>query len=245
MALTDYYISKYDGTDYERTFFLKDLQTRDSSGGGAALLGSIVPYVSEFPFGTDYVVPELYHPQPNIVIRDIDAIRPGAQVVARIDRANSAIVTSRDDDDIVNLTAGPFPSIPVSFGITFDYSVTDKISTTFGDGTYQEYIPRQLFIDLWNSVHGRPTAAMGGQALVDQAIVDSVLYASNYLVEATSTRGFSTKLNADVAKLAALPLGASVAVVQNTTNRISIKISGSTVYLIALSRERWDSFDVS
>jgi hypothetical protein len=245
MALTDYYISKYDGADYERTFFLRDLQTRDSTGGGSALLGSIVPYQSEFPFGTNYVIPELYYPVPNIVTTAIQAIRPGVNVVARINRANSSIVTSKENHDIVNLSAGPFPSIPVTFGIDFDYSVTDKITTTFGNGTYQEYIPRQLFIDLYNSVNGNPTPAMGGQAISDQAIVDSTLYASNYTVEATSQKGFSVKLNADLAKLAALPLGGSVTVTQNTTNTISIQISGATVYLIALSRERWDSFDVS
>jgi hypothetical protein len=245
MSLTDYYISKYDGTGYERTFFLKDLQTRDCSGGGAALLGSIVPYESEFPFGTNYVVPELYYPTPNIVTSAIQAIHPGLTVVARIDLAGKTITTTRENDDIVDLSAGPFPSIPLSFGINFDYSAIDSITTKFGAGTYQEYIPRQLFIDLYNSVKGNPTPAIGGSALAEQAIVDSVLYASNYSVEISSKKGFTTKINADLAKVASLPLGGSLTLTQNTTNTISIQISGATVYLIALSRERWNSFDVS
>jgi hypothetical protein len=245
MSLTDYYISKFDGADYERTFFLKDLQTRDCSGGGAALLGSIVPYESEFPFGTNYVVPELYYPTPNIVTSAIQAIHPGLTVVARIDLAGKTITTTRENDDIVDLSAGPFPSIPLSFGINFDYSAIDSITTKFGEDTYQEYIPRQLFIDLYNSVKGNPTPAIGGSALAEQAIVDSVLYASNYSVEISSKKGFTTKISADLAKVATLPLGGSLTLTQNTTNTISIQISGATVYLIALSRERWNSFDVS
>jgi hypothetical protein len=245
MALTDYYISKYDGASYERTFFLKDLQTIGSSGGGAALLGSIVPYESEFPFGTNYVVPELYYPVPNIIINAIQAIQPGVNVVARIDLANSSITTTKQNEDIANLSAGPFPSIPVTFGINFDYSVIDSITTTFGDGTYRQYIPRQLFIDLYTHYRGQTPPDIGGSALSEQAIVDSVLYASNYKVTISSKTGFTAKVNADVAKIVSLPLGGSISVTQNTTNTISIQVSGSTIYLIALSRERWDSFDVS
>jgi hypothetical protein len=245
MSLTDYYISKYDGASYERTFFLKDLQTIDFTGGGAALLGSIVPYQSEFPFGTDYVVPELYYPVPNIVVSALQAIHPGTNAVVRIDTAGSSITTTKENDDIANLAAGPFPSIPVSFGINFDYSVIDSITTTFGAGTYRQYIPRQLFVDLYNSVKGTPSPEMGGPALSEQAIVDSVLYASNYRVAISSKSGFAAKINADVANIASLPLGGSLSIIQNDTNTISIQVSGSTVYLIALSRERWDSFDVS
>ena len=247
MSLTDYYISKYDGSSYERTFFLKFLQAKGSSGGGQNLLGSIVPYVSGGIFGLNYVVPELYYPTPNILVPALAPfLAAGVQAIQTIQLAGVTITMTRSNDDIVDLTAGPFPSLPVSLGIDFEYKNTDSISLTFGAGTVQQYIPLGLLAQLYASVKGTPTPAIGGSALADQAIVDSVLYASNYSISVQSSNGFTSALNASVTAAAnALPVGGKISFTSNTTNSITAQVSGTDPYLVALSRELWDSFDLS
>ncbi|MDX2227328.1 MAG: hypothetical protein SFY92_09595, partial [Verrucomicrobiae bacterium] len=213
MAIHDYYLGRQKIDTKGLQFFLKQLQLRESSGGGRALLGSIVDYID--PLGEmTYVVPaSITTPQIllNELVRRREEYGIGEPTLVRDIAPGSETMRLTRKNTFQN-GVGPFPGIPFNFGLSLDYSRNVTITMTHGEGSYYEYIPMAYLARIYNRVKGKPTRELGGRLLLEEAVVIEALFAREYSVSFESSQTFGPAFEAKLKAFNLMPdIGGKVA----------------------------------
>jgi hypothetical protein len=245
MGIEDYYLAKYtDAGNKGSLFLLKQLQRQDSSGGGEALLGSVVPVIKK---SEEYPIPQSLL-APKILLTKLELERnrgnlpglPAGSLTLKIDIAAETEAIKLSKDKMFKLGIGFFPLIPFNLGLDIDYSKMQSISLSYGNGTYYEYIPTGYFVQLFNLLRGEPTPDIGGNLLKKQGFISQMIFANNYSVTFESTEGFKTDFDAKLEAFNNLPsVNGAIRVTRQTIRTVRAEISSPIYYAIALAQLYW------
>jgi hypothetical protein len=242
MPLQDYYLAREKIDTKGLQFYLKQLQVKDSSGGGRALLGSIVDYIDEVGEYT-YVVPASLT-TPQILLKELEKRRDEYGIDGPVslmrEIAPGTETMKLQKKNTFQLGVGPFPAMPFNFGFSVDYARMDSISMVHGEGSYYEYIPMGYLAKIYERVKGRPTAELGGKLLLKEGVIVEILLAKNYTVTFASTEKLGSHFEAKMKAFNALPDVAGKVILQSTgAKTVTAKIKGETSYLVALFSALW------
>ncbi|HPA19477.1 MAG TPA: hypothetical protein PLU30_17150 [Verrucomicrobiae bacterium] len=242
MAIDSYYIGRDKIDTKGLCFFLKQLQERDASGGGRALLGSIVDYIDAL-FQITYVVPASIT-TPQILLLDLQKRKNdyGIQgdITLKTSIAAGTATTKLTKKSLFSAGVGPFPSIPLGASLSLDFNRIKSVTYEHGTGSYYEYIPMGYLGKIYSRVKGRPTQEIGGKLLTREAVVVECLFAKNYSVVVESTEKFSSDFAVKLDAFNALPNSTGkVAISKATETTLKAEVSGDTYYLVALFSALW------
>jgi hypothetical protein len=242
MSIDTYYFARLKVETMGLIFFLKQLQAASSSGGGEALLGSIVKKIDQ-PFQTTYVVPQSLD-APRLLLKALEARKEALGIAdsltlrtivaagtetSRIGRKNSLLGGS-----------GPFPSIPMNAHLNVDYSRMKSVTIAYGPETYYEYIPMGYLGRLYQAVNGRSSPDMGGGLLTDNAFVMQVLMARNYSVVFEASGEIKSDIDVNIAAFNTLPeVKGKVLLSRENASTLKAEVASPTYYLVALTSAIW------
>jgi hypothetical protein len=242
MGLESYYVGRTKIDTKGLCFFLKQLQERDSSGGGRALLGSIVDTIDVL-FQTTYVVPASIT-TPQILLLDLESRKadysiPGdVTLKTRISPGTETAKLNRKN--LFSSGVSPFPSIPFGGNLSLDFSRIESVTYEHGAGSYYEYIPMGYLGKIYSRVKGKPTAEIGGRLLSQEAVVVECLFAKSYSVIVESKEKFTNEFSAKLEAFNGIPgVSAKVTLSQENQKILRAEVRGDTYYLVALFSAIW------
>lgn len=247
MPVETYYLSKTRIGMLGALFFLKQLQKRDASGGGYALLGAVVPEIDK-TFGTDYVIPNCLS-APNAILKELEkrkaALGIEGEVTLRNEIAAGTETVKIEKKRSFEIGISPFPLIPLGSKIDIDYAKMSAVTIVYGDGTYYEYIPLGYLNSLYHALKGDPKADgadIGGDLLKKHAFVSQILLARNYTVTFESTQDFDINFEARLKAFRSLPdIEGKVVIDRKTARTVEARVKGDDYYLIALASTQWQN----
>ena len=242
MPIETYYLSRTKEGKFGSVFVLKQLQEAAASGGGSNLLGSMVQWISG-SFTTDYPIPQCMA-GPRALIKELDKRKVelgiDGESTLKIQVAGSKEQVKIERKSVFGLGIGPFPVIPFNFALDLDFSKLKTITLEFGAGTYSEYIPMAYLAGLYQMLGGKPTVALGGKLLEENAFVNQIVNAKNYSVAFESTDSFSAGIDAKLKQFNALPeIGGKVKIQKTTERKLVAEVKSDTYYTVALTAARW------
>ncbi|NJK92300.1 MAG: hypothetical protein HC904_10960 [Blastochloris sp.] len=242
MGIEAYYVGRQKIDTKGLCFFLKQLQEINSSGGGRALLGSIVDYI-DLAFQKTYVVPSSVT-TPQILLNDLEnrkaeyGITGNVTLINKIAAGTETVKLERRN--LFSAGVSPFPSIPLGGSLSLDSSRIESVSYEHGTGSYYEYIPMGYLGKIYSRVKGRPTADIGGNLLKKEGVVVECLFAKNYSVVVESTEKFSTDFTAKLNAFNQLPdIQGKVTISRESTKKLRAEVQGNDYYLVALFSAIW------
>lgn len=247
MPVETYYLSKTRVGILGAVFFLKQLQKEDASGGGRALLGSVVPEIDK-RFGTDYVIPNCLS-APQAILKELEKRREQLGIEGDVTLRNEIAAGSEtvriEKKKAFEVGVAPFPLIPLNSKIDIDYAKMSSVTMVYGDDTYYEYIPLGYMHNLYHALRGDPKAdgaQIGGDLLKKHAFVSQILLAKNYTVTFESTEDFKSDFEARLEAFKALPeIEGNVSIEKKTMRKVEAEVTGSSHYLIALASTQWQN----
>lgn len=248
MSVDTYYLSKTKEGKFGSVFYLKQLQEIDASGGGKNLLGSMVQWIDKGMLGTpwggtDYPIPQCMS-NPRAIIKELDKRKVELGIddssTLQIKVAGSKETVKLEKNVVFNLGIGPFPVIPLNMGLDVDYSRMKTITITFGEGTYSEYIPIGYMAMLYETLSGKPSAAIGGKLLEKNAFISQVVLAKNYSVNFESTVSLSAGVEAKIKQYNSLPeISGKVKVEKKSERMVSAEVNSDVFYAVAVTASLW------
>ena len=248
MGIDTYYLAKQNVAGVGGMFILNRLQTAESSGGGKALLGSVVKE-NKAPFHKDYPVP-LTMFAPRVLINELtnrkDELGIDGDVTVRQDIASGHEKIKIEKNNSFSLGLGPFPSIPVNGKFQIDYSKMKSIDITYGDGTYYEYIPQGYMGMLYESLDGEPTQKMGGTILKKNAFISLIWLAKEWMIKFESDSTFDFGVDAQISAFNDDDaVSGKVKIKKESEFSLEATVSGDTYYLVGLMSTRWSNLKMS
>ncbi len=247
MGIETYYLSKKNVSGVGGLFLLNQLQVADSSGGGKALLGSVVTE-NKSPFHTDYPVPQTMF-APRVLVDELEARREKLEIEGdivlerEIAAGNENLEIEKNNSFSVGL--GPFPAIPVNAKFQLDYSLLKKINITYGAGTLYQYIPMGYAAFLYEALKGKPTKKLGGKFLQKNAYISLIQLAKNWTVSFESTKEFTTDIEAqlDAYNVDSL-VGGKAKIKKKSKFQLEASVKGDTYYVVGLMSTRWNELNI-
>lgn len=248
MGIDTYYLAKQNVEGVGGMFISNRLQTAESSGGGKALLGSVVKE-NKVPFHKDYPVP-LTMFAPRVLINELtnrkDELGIDGDVTVRQDIASGHEKIKIEKNNSFSLGLGPFPSIPVNGKFQIDYSKMKSIDITYGDGTYYEYIPQGYMGMLYESLDGEPTQKMGGTILKENAFISLIWLAKEWMIKFESDSTFDFGVDAQISAFNDDDaVSGKVKIKKESEFSLEATVSGDTYYLVGLMSTRWSNLKMS
>ncbi|HLL71198.1 MAG TPA: hypothetical protein VK363_07175 [Pyrinomonadaceae bacterium] len=242
MPVGTYYLSKTKEGKFGSVFLLKQLQESDSSGGGTNLLGSVVQWIDE-AIGTDYPIPQVMT-KPKALISELEKRRAELEidgnVTLQIKVAGGSETIKLEKKTVFDLGVGPFPAIPLNFGLDIDFSKLKTLTMVFGEGTYSEYIPIGYMAALYKALKGKPSSAIGGSLL--KAYISQILLARKYSVSFESTEKFDTAFEAKLKAFNQLPeIGGKVKVEKKSERVVKAEIDSPDHYVVGVTASLWQN----
>ena len=242
MGIEAYYLSKKMVSGIGSIFLLNELQEADGSGGGKALLGSVVQENKE-SFHVDYPVPLLVS-EANIIVNKLKQwkteLNINSEIVVEqpVAAGNKSIKIEKDNSFQVGL--GPFPNIPFNGKFQIDYKKTISIDIAFGAGTIYQYIRKGDLMKMYSKLNGKPDADMTGKFLEKNAFVSLIQLAKNWTVNFESSKSFDTDIEAKIKLFNADDVVKSVVKLsKKSETKIQAEVKGDAYYLVGLMSTRW------
>lgn len=247
MSIDQYYLSRQKVENYGLVFHLKCIQEAGSSGGGDALLGSVVKTIDQ-PLQYTYVVPESLI-EPRLLVYCLENHRKQLKIQGDIVlRSNVAPYTEKTvitHEQSLQTGIGPFPAIPVSLDFTVDYSHMESLTIEYGAETFYEYIPLGYLGRLHAWLGDRITPETGGRLLRSEAFIVQILKAKNYSVTFESKKKFGVDISAKVAAFNGLPaVKEKVSMEQSSASSLKAKVTGAMHYVVGLTSAIWEDCDL-
>lgn len=247
MSIETYYLSKKNITGVGGLFLLNQLQLADSSGGGKALLGSVVTE-NKSSFHKDYPVPQTMF-APRVLIDELNARKEKLEIEGDVvlERAiaagNEKMEIEKNNSFSVGL--GPFPSIPINAKFQLDYSHLKKINITYGEGTLYQYIPLGYAAFLYDELKGKPTKKLGGKFLQKNSFISLIQLAKNWTVNFESNKEFTTDIEAqlDAYNVDSL-VGGKAKIKKKSKFELEATVKGDTYYVVGLMSTRWNQLNI-
>ncbi len=242
MGVEAYYLSKKQVSGIGSIFLLNELQEAGGSGGGEALLGTVVQE-NKSSFHTDYPVPILVS-EANIIIAKLNQwkteLNIGSEIVVEqpiaVGHKNIAI----EKDNSFQLGLGPFPGIPFNGKFQIDYKKTVSIDITYGQGTKYRYIRKGDMMKLYNKLNGKPDADMTGKFLEKNAFVSLIQLAKNWSISFESSKTFDAGVDAQISLFNKdNSINGKVKLSKKTDTKIEAAVKGDDYYLVGLMSTRW------
>lgn len=242
MGIEAYYLSKKNVSGLGSLFLLNELQEADGSGGGKALLGSVVQE-NKSTFHTDYPVPLLVS-EANIIVNKLKQwkteLNINSEIVVEqpIAAGNKSIKIEKDNSFQIGL--GAFPNIPFNGKFQIDYKKTVSIDLSFGAGTVYQYVRKGDLMKMYSKLNGKPDADMTGKFLEKNAFISFIQLAKNWTVSFESSKSFDTDIEAKI-KLFNNDdaVGGAVKFSKKSETKIQAEVKGDTYYLVGLMSTRW------
>jgi hypothetical protein len=248
MSISTYYLSKREVSGVGGLFILNQLQLADSSGGGKALLGSVVKENKE-SFHKDYPVPLTLF-TPRVLIKELtarkDELGIDGEITVQQEIAAGHEKMKIEKNDSFSLGLGPFPSIPVNAKFQIDYAKMKSIDITYGNGTFYEYIPQGYMSLLYEALGGEPTPKIGGGLLKKNSYISLLWLAKEWSVTFESTSKFDVGVDAQLSAYNEDDaVGGKVKISRSDEFHLEAKVSGDTYYLVGLMSTRWSTLKMS
>ena len=248
MSLQTYYLSKRDVSGVGGLFLCNQLQLADSTGGGKALLGSVVTENKDL-FHTDYPVPLTVF-APQILISELNKRKADLEiegdVTVRQEIAAGHETFKIEKNSSFSLGLGPFPAIPVNGKFQIDYARMSSINITYGEGTYYEYIPQGYMGLLYEAVDGKPTNKMGGKFLKKNSYISLIWLAKKWTVTFESTKEFDADVEVQISAYNDDDaVGGKIKLEKKSKTTIEAAVDGDIYYLVGLMSTRWSNLKMT
>lgn len=248
MGIDTYYLSKQNVAGVGALFISNQLQTAESSGGGRALLGSVVKE-NKAPFHKDYPVP-LTMFAPRVLVYELNsrkaALGIDGEVVVRQNIAAGHETIRIEKNNSFSLGLGPFPSIPANGKFQIDYAKMKSIDIRYGAGTYYEYIPQGYMAMLYDALGGEPTPKMGGALLKKNAFISLIWLAKEWTIKFESDSSFDAAVDAQIAAFNKDEAAKGAVKIKKAREfSLEAKVSGDAYYLVGLMSTRWSNLKMS
>ncbi len=244
MGIETYYLTKRKVSGVGSMFLLNELQEADNnSGGGKALLGSVVTENKKH-FHKDYPVPLLVS-EANIIIRKLaewkDELNIHSDIIVEQNIAAGHRSINIEKNKSFQLSLGSFPLIPFNGKFQIDYRKTSNINISFGAGTKYQYIRKGDLGKLYAKLNGKPDIDMTGKFLEKNSFISLIQLAKNWSVTFESTKSFDAGVDAQIDLFNSdETTSGKVKIAKKTSRKIEAKVDGDIYYLVGLMSTKWD-----